>query len=132
IGIRSEDLEDSLELLIKGCSMFLSFPRLVIPAAIYGISVLSHQYFTNDIFDFQAAVLVQVNRDNEDLQLGNEESYNQSYSLLKVLQILMVEAIVGIIESPFGTGNTANTALLSARPVFVKNLLQYMFNSVAD
>ncbi|XLR00593.1 hypothetical protein S83_066791, partial [Arachis hypogaea] len=62
----------------------------------------------------------------------NEESYNQSYSLLKVLQILMVEAIVGIIESPFGTGNTTNAALLSARPVFVKNLLQYMFNSVAD
>ncbi|XLS81619.1 hypothetical protein HN51_047450, partial [Arachis hypogaea] len=49
--------------------MSLSFPRLVIPAAIYGISVLSHQYFTNDFFDFQAAVLVQVNRDNEDLQL---------------------------------------------------------------
>ncbi|XLT79806.1 hypothetical protein S245_001544 [Arachis hypogaea] len=69
IGIRSEDLEDSLELLIKGCSMSLSFLRLVIPPAIYGISVLSYQYFTNDFFDFQAAVLVQVNRDNEDLQL---------------------------------------------------------------
>ncbi|QHN86100.1 Putative WRKY transcription factor [Arachis hypogaea] len=36
------------------------------------------------------------------------------------------------IESPFGTGNTANAALLSARPVFIKNLLQYMFNSVAN
>ncbi|XLR26801.1 hypothetical protein S83_054701, partial [Arachis hypogaea] len=115
IGIRSEDLEDSLELLIKGCSMSLSFPRFVIPATIYGISVLSHQYFTNDFFDFQvifgmfvykAAVLIQVYRDNEDLQLENEESYNQSYSLLK-------------IESPFGTGNTVNAALLSARPVFV-------------
>ncbi|XLT77330.1 hypothetical protein HN873_033604, partial [Arachis hypogaea] len=74
---------------------------------------LSHQYFTNDFFDFQTkhiliciniyrsfqfvpvifgmfvyktAVLVQVYRDNEDLQL---------------------------IESPFGTGNTANAALLS-------------------
>ncbi|XLU35494.1 hypothetical protein S245_071560, partial [Arachis hypogaea] len=103
IGIRSEDLQDSLELLIKGCSMSLSFPRFVIPAAIYGISVLSHHYFTNDFFDFQE----------------NEESYNQSYSLLKVLQILIVEAIVGIIKSPFGIGNTANAALLSARPVFV-------------
>ncbi|MED6169196.1 hypothetical protein PIB30_019309 [Stylosanthes scabra] len=81
IGIRSEDLQDSLERLIKGCSMSLSSPRLVIPAAIYGIWVLSHQYFTNDFFDFQlvpamfgmfvykAAVLVQVYRDNEDLQL---------------------------------------------------------------
>ncbi|XLU50006.1 hypothetical protein S245_044820, partial [Arachis hypogaea] len=69
LGIRSEDLEDSLELLINACSMSLSFPRLVIPAAIYGISVLSHQYFTNDFFDFQAAVLVQVYRDTEDLQL---------------------------------------------------------------
>ncbi|XLR03950.1 hypothetical protein S83_070148, partial [Arachis hypogaea] len=30
--------------------------------------------------------------------LENEESYNQSYSLLKVLQILMVEAVVGIVN----------------------------------
>ncbi|MED6221487.1 hypothetical protein PIB30_055304 [Stylosanthes scabra] len=82
IGIRSEDLQDSLEQLIKGCSMSLSSPRLVIPTAIYGIWVLSHQYFTNDLFfDFQlvpamfglfvykAAVLVQVYGDNDDLQL---------------------------------------------------------------
>ncbi|XLS90061.1 hypothetical protein HN51_066069, partial [Arachis hypogaea] len=61
IDMIHEDLEDSLELLIKACSMSLSFPRLVIPAAIYGIS----------------------------------------------------------IKSPFGTGNTANADLLSARPVFV-------------
>ncbi|KAL2328443.1 hypothetical protein Fmac_021870 [Flemingia macrophylla] len=80
IGIRSEDLEDFLERSIKGSSISLSSPRLVIPAAIYGIWVLFHQYFTNDFFDFQivpamfgmfvykAAVLVQVYRDNEDLR----------------------------------------------------------------
>ncbi|OIW08481.1 hypothetical protein TanjilG_03157 [Lupinus angustifolius] len=80
IGIRSEDLQDSLEKTIKGSSISLSSPRLVIPAAIYGLWVLSHQYFTNDLFDFQlvpamfglfvykAAALVQVYRDNEDLQ----------------------------------------------------------------
>ncbi|KAE9616762.1 hypothetical protein Lal_00034787 [Lupinus albus] len=80
IGIRSEDLQDSLEKSIKGSSISLSSPRLVIPAAIYGLWVLSHQYFTNDFFDFQivpamfgmfvykAAALVQVYRDNEDLQ----------------------------------------------------------------
>ncbi|XP_027347213.1 uncharacterized protein LOC113858685 isoform X2 [Abrus precatorius] len=81
IGIRSEDLEDLLERSIKGISISLSSPRLVIPASIFGLWVLSHQYFANDFFDFQivpamfgmfvykAAVLVQVYRDNEDLQL---------------------------------------------------------------
>ncbi|KAJ1408475.1 hypothetical protein SESBI_23458 [Sesbania bispinosa] len=81
IGIRSEDLQDLLEWSIKGCSMSLSSPRLVIPATIFGLWVLSHQYFTNNFFDFQlvpamfgmfvykAAVLVQVYRDNEELQL---------------------------------------------------------------
>ncbi|KAJ1440722.1 hypothetical protein SESBI_01792 [Sesbania bispinosa] len=80
IGIRSEDLQDLLEKSIKGCSISLSSPRLVIPAAIFGVWVLSHQYFTNDFFDFQlvpamfgmfvykAAVLVQVYRDNEHLR----------------------------------------------------------------
>lgn len=53
IGIRSEDLQDSLEKTIKGSSISLSSPRLVIPAAIYGLWALSHQYFTNDLFDFQ-------------------------------------------------------------------------------
>ncbi|XP_004290534.1 PREDICTED: uncharacterized protein LOC101300584 [Fragaria vesca subsp. vesca] len=81
IGIRSQDLEDSLEKLIKGCGMALSSPRLVLPAAIYGLWILSHQYVSSDLFDFQlvpamvglfvykAAALVQVYRDNEDLQL---------------------------------------------------------------
>ncbi|KAL1557599.1 hypothetical protein AAHA92_08157 [Salvia divinorum] len=79
IGIRSEDLQDSLEKTVKGAGIALSSPRLVIPAAIYGLWELS-QHFTHDIFDFQlvpamvglfaykAAALVQVYRDNEDLQ----------------------------------------------------------------
>ncbi|KAK4440585.1 Nicalin-1 [Sesamum alatum] len=79
IGIRSEDLEDFVERTLKGSSIALSSPRLVIPAAIYGLWELS-QHFTHDIFDFQlvpamvglfaykAAALVQVYRDNEDLQ----------------------------------------------------------------
>uniref|UniRef100_A0A0R0HCX9 Uncharacterized protein n=1 Tax=Glycine max TaxID=3847 RepID=A0A0R0HCX9_SOYBN len=88
IGIRSEDLEDFLERTIKGSGISLSSPRLVIPATIYGLWILFHQYFTNDIFDFQlvpamfgmfvykAAVLVQAYRDNERLRLvfpENEE-----------------------------------------------------------
>ncbi|KAI9073446.1 hypothetical protein K1719_044583 [Acacia pycnantha] len=80
IGIRSEDLQDSLERSIKGIGISLSSPRLVIPAAIFGLWVLSHQYIVDDFFDFQivpaifgmlvykGAVLVQVYRDNEDLQ----------------------------------------------------------------
>ncbi|KAJ7948026.1 ATP synthase protein I [Quillaja saponaria] len=80
IGIRSEDLKDSLERSIKGSGIALSSPRLVIPAAIYGLWILSHQYFANDFFNFQlvpamlgvfvykAAALVQVYRDNEDLR----------------------------------------------------------------
>ncbi|XP_030522409.1 uncharacterized protein LOC115735341 isoform X2 [Rhodamnia argentea] len=88
IGIRSEDLSDSLERTIKGSTMVLSSPRLVIPAAIYGLWVFSHRYIGSDFFDFQlvpamlgmfvykAAALVQVYRDNEDLRLvfpENEE-----------------------------------------------------------
>ncbi|EOA21107.1 hypothetical protein CARUB_v10001448mg [Capsella rubella] len=53
IGIRSEDLEDFVERTIRGSGMALSSPRLVIPAAIYGLWVLSHKYFQNDLFDFQ-------------------------------------------------------------------------------
>ncbi|KAG8655086.1 uncharacterized protein LOC110613757 isoform X2 [Manihot esculenta] len=80
IGIRSEDIRDSIERSIKGSGMALSSPRLVIPAAIYGLWVLSHQYFGSDVFDFQivpamfgmfvykAAALVQLYRDNEDLK----------------------------------------------------------------
>ncbi|KDO58294.1 hypothetical protein CISIN_1g0263571mg, partial [Citrus sinensis] len=89
IGIRSEDLKYFLERSFKGSSLALSSPRLVIPATIYGLWVLSHRYFANAFFDFQivaamfgmlvykAAVLVQVYRDSEDLQLvfpENEET----------------------------------------------------------
>ncbi|KAM7272784.1 hypothetical protein ACFE04_027447 [Oxalis oulophora] len=53
IGIRSEDLQDALEKTFKGSVFVLSSPRLVIPAAIYGLWALSHQYFSTDFFDFQ-------------------------------------------------------------------------------
>ncbi|KAJ4970673.1 hypothetical protein NE237_003772 [Protea cynaroides] len=52
IGIRSEDLKNLLERSIKGSTIGLSSPRLVIPAAIYGVWGLS-QHFHNDFFDFQ-------------------------------------------------------------------------------
>jgi len=42
-----------LERSIKGIGVSLSSPRLVIPAAIYGLWVLSHQYIADDFFDFQ-------------------------------------------------------------------------------
>ncbi|XP_071703754.1 uncharacterized protein [Rutidosis leptorrhynchoides] len=87
IGIRSDDLADTFEKVVKGCSMVLSSPRLVIPAAIYGLWGVS-QHFVNDyfqltpamvgVFAYKAAALVQVYRDNEDLQLilpGNEDEY---------------------------------------------------------
>ncbi|XP_068663407.1 uncharacterized protein [Aristolochia californica] len=78
IGIRSEDLKNFLEKTVRGSALALSSPRLVIPAAIYGLWGLSHHFYS-DFFDFQlvpamfglfaykAAALVQVYRDNEDL-----------------------------------------------------------------
>ncbi|CAK8576411.1 unnamed protein product [Lathyrus sativus] len=87
IGIRSEDLNDFFEKTIRGSGISLSSPRLVIPAAIYGLWALSHQYFTNDLFDFQlvpamvgmfvykAAALVQVYRDNKELGFEFPEDY---------------------------------------------------------
>ena len=56
IGIRSEDLEDFVKRTIRGSGMALSSPRLVIPAAIYALWILSHKYFQNDLFDFQVAI----------------------------------------------------------------------------
>jgi hypothetical protein len=56
IGIRSEDLRDSFERSIKGSGIALSSPRLVIPAAIHGLRVLSHQNFADDPFDFQVFI----------------------------------------------------------------------------
>lgn len=53
IGIRSEDLNDALERSIKGSGIALSSPRLVIPAAIYGLWVLSDRFLPGDLFDFQ-------------------------------------------------------------------------------
>ncbi|KAB2028187.1 hypothetical protein ES319_D05G082000v1 [Gossypium barbadense] len=92
IGIRSEDLQDFFEKTIKGSGIALSSPRLVIPAAVYGLWIVSHKFLANDFFDFQlvpamlgmfaykAAALVQVYRDNEDLQFvfpENEERSNK-------------------------------------------------------
>ncbi|TKY48663.1 hypothetical protein E2542_SST26085 [Spatholobus suberectus] len=89
-GIRSEDLQDLFALSIMGCIMSLSSPRLVIPATIFGLWVLSRQHFTNNFFDFQLvpamfgmcfykpAVLVQVYRDNEDLKLVFSENIDGS------------------------------------------------------
>lgn len=53
IGVRSEDVKDFLERLIKGSSIALSSPRLVIPASIYGFWFLSHHYIVSDFLDFQ-------------------------------------------------------------------------------
>lgn len=52
IGIRSEDLQDFFEKTIRGSGLALSSPRLVFPAAIYGLWELS-QHFVLNIFDFQ-------------------------------------------------------------------------------
>ncbi|XP_039129604.1 uncharacterized protein LOC120265718 isoform X1 [Dioscorea cayenensis subsp. rotundata] len=89
IGIRSEDLKNTLEKTLNGCTMALSSPRLVIPAAIYGLWALSHN-FVNDYFDFElvpamfgffaykAAALVQVYRDNEDLVMVFPDKEDES------------------------------------------------------
>ncbi|KAK9185612.1 hypothetical protein WN943_025968 [Citrus x changshan-huyou] len=58
IGIRSEYPNDVLERSIKGNSVAISSPRLVIPGTTYGSWVLSHQYFANDLFDFQIAIKI--------------------------------------------------------------------------
>lgn len=79
IGIRSEDLQYTLEKIFYGSTMAFSSPRLVIPAAIYGLWILSEHILSNiefelvpamlGFFAYKAAALVQVYRDNEDLQL---------------------------------------------------------------
>ncbi|KAF3618776.1 putative F-box protein-like [Capsicum annuum] len=61
IGIRSEDLQDFFERSVKGSSIALSSPRLVIPAAIYGLWELS-QHFAHDLFDFQMCGLTRGDR----------------------------------------------------------------------
>lgn len=91
IGIRSEDMKDAVEKTFWGSAMVLSSPRLVIPVALYGIWFLSQHILSNvefqivpamlGFFAYKAAALVQVYRDNEDLQLifpDNEESPNRN------------------------------------------------------
>lgn len=53
IGIRSEDIKNVFEKSVKGSGIALSSPRLVIPAAIYALWIISHKYLANDFFDFQ-------------------------------------------------------------------------------
>eukprot|EP01018_Ginkgo_biloba_P038065 Gb_29637 [translate_table: standard] len=89
IGIRSDDLKDSFEKIVRGSALALSSPRLVIPAALFGFWTLSKHYF-GDSFDFQltpavlglfaykAAALVQVYRDNEDLLIVLPQSEENS------------------------------------------------------
>ncbi|XP_038895660.1 uncharacterized protein LOC120083843 isoform X2 [Benincasa hispida] len=90
IGIRSEDIKNVFEKSLKGSGIALSSPRLVIPAAIYALWILSHKFLANDFFDFQltpamlgmfvykAAALVQVYRDNENLRLVFPENDGDS------------------------------------------------------
>ncbi|XP_047081593.1 uncharacterized protein LOC124692299 [Lolium rigidum] len=80
IGIRSEDLKNTVEKTLGGSVFVLSSPRLIIPAVIFGLSTFS-SHFHNSIFNFElvpgmmgffaykAAALVQVYRDNDDLRL---------------------------------------------------------------
>ncbi|KAL9274749.1 hypothetical protein AKJ16_DCAP07443 [Drosera capensis] len=84
-GITSGDVKDTLEKWVKGSGFALSSPRLVIPATIFGLWFLSHQYLTSGFFDFQitpaifgmfaykGAALVQIYRDNEELKFDFPE-----------------------------------------------------------
>lgn len=91
IGIQSVDLQNLIGRSVKGSRIALSSPRLVIPAAVFGLYVLLHRNFANDVLDFQivpamlgmfaykAAALIQAYRDNEDLKFifpDDEESSN--------------------------------------------------------
>ncbi|TYK30988.1 NF-kappa-B inhibitor-like protein 2 isoform 2 [Cucumis melo var. makuwa] len=90
IGIRSEDIKNVFEKSVKGSGIALSSPRLMIPAAIYALWILSHMFLANDFFDFQltpamlgmfvykAAALVQVYRDNDNLRLVFPENDGDS------------------------------------------------------
>lgn len=83
IGIRSSDVQESLEKTIRGCGISLSSPRLVIPAALYSLWAIS-THFTGassdsfhlevtplmlGFFSYKAAALIQAYRDNKDLLL---------------------------------------------------------------
>ncbi|KAL5210222.1 hypothetical protein ABZP36_005845 [Zizania latifolia] len=52
IGIRSEDLKDTIEKTLGGIAVALSSPRLVIPAVIFGLSAFS-DHFQNSILNFE-------------------------------------------------------------------------------
>lgn len=83
IGIRTSDVQESLEKTIRGCGISLSSPRLVIPASLYALWAVS-THFTGTsshsfhlevtplmlgFFAYKAAALIQAYRDNKDLLL---------------------------------------------------------------
>jgi hypothetical protein len=52
IGIRSEDLKNTVEKTLGGSIFVLSSPRLIIPAVIFGLATFS-SHFQNSIFNFE-------------------------------------------------------------------------------
>jgi hypothetical protein len=55
IGIRSEDLKNTVDKTLGGSIFVLSSPRLIIPAVIFGLSTFS-SHFHNSIFNFEVKV----------------------------------------------------------------------------
>ncbi|KAL5707589.1 hypothetical protein ACHQM5_018478 [Ranunculus cassubicifolius] len=91
IGIRSEDVSNVFEKVIRGSGFVLSSPRLLLPVVIYGFWGLSNHFFSSDdllgfqlvpaffgLFAYKAAALVQVYRDNLDLLIVFPESFESS------------------------------------------------------
>lgn len=89
IGVRSSDLQDAFEKAFFGTSFALSSPRLVIPAALYGLWTLEHQLGHQQLdlqitplmfgfFAYKAAVLVQTFRENKDLSMDFEKDNKKS------------------------------------------------------
>ncbi|GJW97105.1 integrase, catalytic region, zinc finger, CCHC-type containing protein [Tanacetum coccineum] len=55
--IRSDDLEDTFERVVRGCGMAISSPRLVIPAAIYGLWAMTPNANLTSIKDISPMVV---------------------------------------------------------------------------
>ncbi|KAL2642970.1 hypothetical protein R1flu_010557 [Riccia fluitans] len=89
-GIRSEDVKETLEKSIKGTAMALSSPRLVIPAALFGLWSVSAKItgttgFHLEVapmmfgfFAYKAAALVQAYRDNKELVMLFEKNEEET------------------------------------------------------
>ncbi|KAL3696330.1 hypothetical protein R1sor_010406 [Riccia sorocarpa] len=90
IGIRSEDVKEGLEKSIRGTGMALSSPRLVIPAALFGLwSVSAKITGTTGLhlevapmmfgfFAYKGAALIQAYRDNKDLLMVFEKNEEET------------------------------------------------------